>query len=313
MLPLNEILIRKARVLALASDYGDEYGVDQELFVESLRKASRYFQSICSTQLREPFVAFKEIDVDTTAQYYDLPTDVLANNFIYTIQFSPDGSAQNYDDLSRVFERDLLEYGNPEEYYLAGNKFYPQPTPNTSGGKLRIRYEQAIEDLDIRRGTIDSVADDGTYITLVLESSASGRIVAPDDDGITNIVGDFISVINDSSGTGTMIDSAIYVMDYDTSSKTITTSIPIATGTSCAAGHYIAFGRNANIRSSLPPLAESYFIEFLKVDIFEPLSDTDVVLANPKLASLISQIIEIYSTTATGKLHVPERRRDYGP
>lgn len=304
-IPRVDLLIADTRIASLQKDYGDEYGIQQDFFIVALNKANNVIQRYLVTEMAEPFAAYKDLTGVTDQVNYSLPTDIFIPNLVYTVNYS--GTGLERDLCEPLQKMDVREYGNgsgsPYKWLVDGNVLYLDQAP-VGGSLIRIRYERRLNKLDIRRGQVSTVTDTSSSVTvLTLDTASDDETNLPNAEYLTTV---------DAFGNVTCRNIAI--TSYDTTTGAVTLyggSHTYDTGENISAGDYVCIGNSASTHFQLPDCFEDYYIDFVKNEVYELLSEDEQQVSNPKLDRILAKCAELYSQMPSGHTPIPENRRYY--
>ncbi len=301
----NDLLIKKARRRTTNQDYGDDYGLEDELFIDALVAAQDELQQFLIDQQCEPFAVFKDIPVVPSQAEYEIPADAYVQNMIYDIYYSRDGTERGFNNEAPLAVSQFRRYddlGIPWEYYVNNNLFYPWPIP--TAGMWRMRYERALDKPDIRRGTITSATVSSGVLTAL-----SVDVLTVNGTPFSET--EYIS-INDSRGN--VLARNIQIIGYNETTGAFTfpgAGVALESGETVPVGAYVCKGARATTHMKLQPFCEAYFVKYLQEETLISQSSTDSSDTNPQLLRMLEKIAEAYNQTPGNKIRIPEMRGDY--
>ncbi len=296
-----DVLIKEARSFSLNSDYSDDSGIPQSFFISAAQNANVALNRAIVKEVPEVFADYIEINAVQDEDEYDQPTDIFAENMVYSIDYSADGNTASWYPLDKGAFREAQYSGEPEEYVLDNGKIFISPTPNSSSGIFRVRYEKRKDNLDIRRGKVES-------ITGTLPSPLT--IVLVDDSWLsTELAEPFEYVcINDAYGTILMRNVPIDSYDETTHTLTIVSGFESEDGETLPVGSYVTIGKDTTTHPKYSYMCKDYFLTYMQLAAMDIHSSTDSIETNPKLREVKEEIAEIYRHLPSGKTGIPERR-----
>lgn len=304
-IPRVDLLIKDSRIASLQKDYGEEYGIQDDFFLVALNKANQNIQRYLVTEMAEPFAAYQDIDLVAGQVAYDVPSDIFATNLIYDVRVSLTGLERDlYEPLEKMTYRQYGQTGNPCAYLVDGNIIYLDSAPQSSTGFIRVRYERRLNKLDIRRGTIDSVSTSATQLVAL-----SVDVSNDDEDALS--AAEYITLVTTYGG---VIVRNVQVTGYDTTTGNFTfPSAHTYTGDDTLAtnAQYVCIGNSSSTHFQLPDCFEDYYIDFIKNEVYELLSEEEQQVTNPKLDRILAKCAEIYAQMPSGHNPIPEIRRYY--
>jgi hypothetical protein len=291
----TDFLIRNARVLAQAEDWGPDYGVSDNYLVRQLNHAKIKLQRQLTITQSQPTIRYTEI-VANNSDNIPVPSDCFANNLVYSVEYSSTGNPEDYFELAVMYEHGDNRDRLPQYYMAEGDTIYFDS--KVASGKFRIGYEGTFDELDIRRGEIQAASG----YTLTLYSGVANHTDA-DDAFISSSLGDYACIL---SNKGVVVAANYTLSSYDTSTHIATfeedvSSIPV--------GSFLVIGFNATTHPKGPDLFGDYYEEYLRWEIEKARSSLDSNEANQKLATIMAEIVEIYDQLPSGRTLVPCLRR----
>ncbi len=301
MLKRVDFLLQDARVLASATDFGTNYGIQNDFLLIQLTNAKYELQKAITATQAECFAGYKEYTC-AGATSYSMPSDAFANNLLYMVEYSPTGLSTDYYELDLNYVRPPGKSGTPSYYMLDADIIYPDYAP--SSGKLRLRYEKTLYNLDIRRGVVSTYVAVGDNIQSITLYDAGNPV--PDD---TKLAAAEYVCISDRNGNMTIRN--VPVDSYDATYKRITvvSGWLADTGWSMPSPAYVTCGADTITHPQGPLMFEQYYVEYMRWEIEKSRGSMDAEDANKKLDSILASIVEIYDHLPAGRTLVPEIRR----
>jgi hypothetical protein len=240
-------------------------------------------------------------------QAYTIPDRVLLNKQIDQVEFSATGNLGDYVVLDKVstFNQDTNSSNYPVGYYRRGGQIFLTPIPSTSAGTLRVMYERTCDDLDKRRGTVQSVSGltSTTFTSLTVASDADES----SNPNLSTI--DYVCIV-DKDGVRKAYN--IPVGNYDTGTNVLTPAAGFVfalAGDTIVAGDFITFGKWRTTHSQLPDSCEMYLIHYAAEMMLHKDSSNDTAMQSEKLAALRKQILKSIASQ-TGELQrIPQFNR----
>lgn len=251
-------LISANETVSAANDIGDQeflqYANDGQDRMQSMISNSRNTAKI--------FVTEKIIAAVANQQEYDLADRLFFNKAIEQIEYSHDSSLSNYGVLQKLgfYNRSTDTSDYPRGYYRRRGKFYPVPIVNASSGSFRVMFERTLDDLDIRRGTVNTI----TNLNTTTRTFDSFTITGPDESAtpinLTNV--DYVCLC-DKDGAPKMYN--IPVGSYNSSTDTLTpvSGFAYQVGESITAGNYVTLHKYTVTHSALPDDCERYLVQYM--------------------------------------------------
>lgn len=282
-------LLEQARSQTVNDDFGEDDGIPQDVLLEYANEAQDHIQAVIINNFPSEFLAEKTINVQSGVEAYEIDDNVFANNRIKSVQYSCDGQAREFYNLDQRTIRDRVTDtdSHPSFYIRRGSTIYLNPIPTQSTAKIRVEYFRELDDLDLRRGKVDSQVNDGTNyqsITLVSgteDSTALGDLQA----------GDYVSVVDVS---GNLIKSKLLVDFYTSASRTITLTGSNAFDSSIQNGHYLVIGKYATTHGGLPKNVERYIVNYVAMKILQQDSSEDYQEQIRTLGAIEADIVDSF-------------------
>lgn len=300
-----DILIATARELAIAKSYSDSHGLQQDFFIAAAQNAILALQRLVLNEVAEVFCAWQEDSIVANQESYSAPSDIFARHMIHQLQYSPDGTAQNYYDLDLGDSRQPFQNGAPEEYFVDGLYTYLWPIPPSAGAKIRRRYEQRLSQVDVPRAVVASTT--GTppaYATIVLAVSPTpdAKFAAGPYQYVTAV-----------DRNGVIKCKAIAVDSYNSGTRTLTmvSGWTGVAGETVSAGDRICFGAQSTTHPALDDCCEDFLVQYMSRAAEQGRSSLDLNAKESDLRKLTESIVEVYAQHPAGKKRIPEHRNEW--
>lgn len=271
------------------SDVTSTSGVQNNEILRYLSSGQAYIQSQILRQVGQTnfFNSSQDISIVNGTKEYTLSGNVYYKQKVKRVRYSSSGLARDYRDLKYlVSERwtEDAEISTPSAYSVGNNTIILDSVPSSSAGSLRVVYVASLDRPEIRRGKIQSVANDGTnYTSIVLEDDSD-----LDGTNIARYLGDYLCV---NSVLGVVNYYNAQISAYDAGTRTITLTNSLMSAGTIAAGAYITLGRYSTTHSKLPDECEHYLMEFADWKLKKGDSSSDSVEANQEMVMLMDDII----------------------
>lgn len=296
----NEIeLIRQRAKVLIPNEINPETGLPRDLILSFMTDADLALQGLIMDNCPNQTIFHKqhEFNIIANQRNYDLPADVFATGDIDRVEYTWDGSAKYYKTICPLEPSNFENYPNyrVEGYQIVGNEIWIDPMPQTSQGRIRITYNKQTEKLDVRRGTIASATNDGTYyLTITL---ADDDIL--DDAQFANY--EYICVNNKH---GDEVHYNIEYSSYDSTTRVFTlpaATVLMATGT-IVAGQFVTLDKYSTTHSRFPRFCDEYRKLYSVIRILEVNSNVDVQALTGSLDSLEERIVSAFQR----RQHTPQ-------
>lgn len=254
-----DILQRDARLQAGAKLYTATAGVRMSEVVRFANEAQQGILNKIIQTKNSLFTRQTEIDITNGTASYPVPGTI--PNVVHTganiigVKYSFNGDARNYYSLDfRASREEVSVSAYPTGYFIRDGQIVLTPIPAQTGAKIRVDYQYAIPDVDIRRGLIS--AHGLTSITL----TANSTLLQETEEDLTNGLVDYISVVDKD---GAVIANSIPVTSYDASTNIITCTLTSAQNSAVTNGsNWVVFGKYSTTNSMLPDICERYITHY---------------------------------------------------
>jgi hypothetical protein len=280
-------------------------GMSTELFLDSLNDAQDHLQALLLDNDTSLFIQEDIIPIVAGTNAYTPTKKIFGNVDFISVHYNPNNNTTDFGGPMRK--------GNPRD--VSGTTGYPSywipkngqvclyPTPNVSGGKLKVLYHFELDDLDIRRGKINATPSGAA---IVLATSP-----VPDEYAITN--GDYICVCN---RWGEVLLRNGLVSSYNSGSRTIALAANVSTylvspyALADLSGAFVTVGSNTTTQSGLPDVCERYLRVFAqKRTLTEDESNTSAE-EDLELKTIEASILMSYSDENRDVEDIPELDSD---
>lgn len=300
-----DFLLTEIRRLARNENYSATEGIIDEQLLRYLNDAQVYLQASLSNtnQTNKLFSSQKEISIIAGQEAYSVPGRLAMNKEFQLVEFSYDGNSNNYRPITKLqlFNRDTYQSDIASGYYIRNGNICLVPVPNTSSGRLRVLFEGTFDNLDKRRGTVQSVAGlTTTSFTSLTVASDADETSSPN---LSNI--DYIC-INDSDGNVKAYN--IPVSSYVTATNVLTpaASFVFQSGETIAANDFITFGKYSTTHSKLFDECEPFLIHYVVEQILHADSSEDVVKQSAFLKRMLDSLIDACKSQTAEIQYIPQ-------
>lgn len=266
---------------------------------------------IASTKTLEKLFA-KEVLISVVAnqESYAITDRLFMNRSIDMVEFSASGQLGDYVLLDKIeiYNRDTNTTNYPVGYSRRGGRIYLTPIPSISSGTLRVTFNGALDDLDIRRAGISTVTglSSTTFTSITLDSTANSfESTTPNWSTI-----DYICIVDKDGArkarnipwgnynTGTNVFTPLAGYTFITgASETITTS------------DFCVFGKYRSTHSGLPDEWERYLIHYAVESILHKDSSDDVVMQSEKLQKMEQDLLDAMVAQTAEIQRIPQLNR----
>lgn len=303
--------IKLARKEAYSKDPTTTKGVAHNTILEYINDGQDILQSLISSAYAKFNIKEDTQNCVVNQENYSV-TDgrVFLNNRFVSVELSCSGNLVDYIPLRKAgfLERDT-DSGLPGKYIRRDAEILLNPIPDSATYKIRVNFEEELDDLDIRRGKITSVAGTGTSGDPITSITLAASNPTPDgtDTTLTDVdAGDYICVVDLD---GNRIARNIPVTAYNTGSRILTvTNFELATNdTLPAANHYITWGKYTSTHSGLPDRCDNYLVLYTAWRILSHKKSTQFSEAlRRRVAVSEKEIIDAYTSKGQELVLIPE-------
>lgn len=260
-------------------------GLSQEELLQYMNDAQDFLQAEISNRYVNLFDTDYEVSIVANQEAYALPANAYSSGKIAYVEYSETGQVRDYLKVELMSPQ--KRYSSPcagiYGYWIRGNSLMLIPPQQAAVGKLRITYEKDLDNLDLRRGKVESMVYNGS----VLE-----RIVLAEDDILdeTALGNDHWFCFSDRDG---LVKDYNVEGTYDSALNSIAVSL---TAPSLAIGDYVTVGKYSATHCPLPRNCERFFIEYCS----QAMMDRDNVklspAANARIQTIVSSLLETFSS-----------------
>lgn len=268
-----------------------EVGIVTNDFLRYINFAQEKCQAVAISFKSTKFNTVKEISLVSGTQEYAIPDRVYLDEHILNMEYSNSGLARDYYEIREkalTYRND--QPGTPYYYIRKGASFLLCPIYNSSGAKVRVTYDRAVDTLDLRRGTIASHTASSSALT-ALALSTTG------DDTDAMALAQYLCV-NDAFGNVTMYN--IPITGYDSTTGVVTIkdgSFTFTDGETIADGSYVTIGQYTTTHCKLNALCERYLAQYGEYKIFRRDSSSDQQEAKNDMKETLKEIALSYQET----------------
>jgi hypothetical protein len=277
-------LITEARLATDNEEFSDTQGISQQEFLRYLNEAQDFLQAEISNR----FVPLSDKDyvvsVVANQEEYPLPTNCFGHGRVKRVEYSETSQERDYYKIPvyGAQARDSYPGCYVDGYWVRNNSIMLCPPLQSSIGSLRVSYEVELDNMDLRRGTIESLVYAGTVLT--------GIVMADDDylDEITLGANHWFCV---SDRDGVVKE---YNLEGSYASDTNTLTCSLATS-GIAVGHYVTVGKYSATHSSLPRNCERFLIEYTAQSVADRDNVTLSAQANSRIQSIVKSLLDTFA------------------
>ena len=272
-------------------DFSDEIGLTEEEIIKFINHAQYRLHAKIIAQHPTVFTEVDTQNIVGNQEAYSLPFKTHLKNRIVTVEYSHDGSTDNYVPLrpDKLYNRDSGSNGHPDRYIRKNGEILLLPIPETSTGSLRITYIRRPLAIDKRRYLISDAtpaltAGDTWDVTAVnstsiddVEIGKHNRVTIVDAYG--NVKASNVLISSASVGSGVVLDS----------------SYASVSGETVAQNNYIVPGDFTSTHLEFTPEVERYIHAYVEWKILKRDSSMDSSEAVQELINMEQEIVDSYA------------------
>jgi len=302
MLRRTDLLITQVRKQSENTDFSDTTGIGDDEVIQYLNDAQHRLQTVILAQHPAVFLTESVQNTEARKETYDLPSDAYIGNKVTNVEYSSTGNELNYYPLrlGNLKNRASGRYGAPMLYIRQSGKLLLVPTPDSNHAKLRITYVKRIDQIDIRRGIISSVATSGTTITSLI-----GDLSATTYLDLTALGQAEYICIADNYGVIKMRNLPITAINSTTGAITISPTFNFLSTESIAANDYIITGKDTSTHSELERNCERYLLAYASYRLMRRDSSADAPEENNELIAMEREIAAAYAEVTDDVIEIP--------
>ncbi len=298
-----ERLIEQVRRQTENEDFSSTTGISTDEFIDYFNDAQHRLQSVITAT--HPKVFTKEIIIDAIAnqESYSLPVDSFMDNMVTNVEYSTTGDNQDYYllDNSYLKNRDTTFSGFPVHYIRVAGKIMLNPAPS-SAGKIRLWYVKRIDELDLRRGKVNTaIVDSGTNTITTLGFDPAGT-PALDTESLNKH--NYICIA-DKDGVVKMANIPFDSIDSATGVVTVSAGFTFEDGETLSAGDYVVGGQDTTTHSELPRMCERYLKAYVAWKILKRDSSIDYSEQQAELLSMEQDVVNSYADIMDDVAFIP--------
>lgn len=292
-----DTIIDEVREATENEEFNSNLGLSEEEFIRFANEAVNRLHGKIVSQHSAVFLTEEEQNLTNDTQAYAIPRKAYNNNAIAQVEYSFDGTTDNYYPLKPTNLRNRIpsSNGDPDFYIRRSKQILLVPTPDSSSGKIRVTYVRKPKRLDKRRGQVKAVTlDSGTSTITNLEINyVNGATVDSgelDKRTRLTIVDKYGNIKMDNILLSTRTTSA----SYD-AALTIDSSFTYESGETIAVGDYVLSGEYATTHldeEDFDQALEDYIREYMRLRVLQRDSSIDTQEALATLSAIESQIID---------------------
>lgn len=236
------------------------------------------------------FGAFETKQITSRSTTYPIPETALYGNRVIRLDYSLIDDPKRYYRLKKK-DSQKIEYseGDPVSYYIIGSNIVVEPAP--SAGFYRFLIQRRADQMDVRRGTVESVAVVGTHLEIVLVEDSLLNSVNVAELGSAQYV-----CFCDFEGTVSVRN--VPVLSYSSADRKIVTRDGYTADPGIAVGDYVTIGKYTTTHSELPSECLDYAFEYAMYRILNHQSDADKIESIPILQTLKATALEGWAENA---------------
>jgi len=298
-------LIEDARDSSENDDFTSETGIQDREFIRYLNEGQQRLHNKITQQHPRVFEKDVTYTLSRAQETVTLPDDIHVKNMVTQVEYSYNGSEENYYVLNATSMRNRQSgiQGTPSHYFVRNNKVFLSPEPNDSSASLRVSYVRRVNNLGKRMAQVDAV----TLLTDTISSlTVDVNSVGVDSTSLERA--DEYFTIVDSQGNIKMNDIKFDSIDTSTGVVTINSSFTFDSGETIASGDWLISNRSgsSHIDTNLTDMAERYIEQFCIYKILKRDSSVDSQEAMEELGLLEVEIVDSYKEIPNDVTQIPQ-------
>lgn len=304
-----DTIIDEVREATENEEFTTSIGLSEEEFIRFFNEAINRLHGRIVSNHPAVFLTEEETSVTSGTQSYSVPRKAFNNNMLAQVEFSFDGTSDNYYPLrpTSLRNRNPNADGDPDFYIRRGGSVLLVPTPDSSSGKIRFTYVRKPKRLDKRRGLVKAVTTSGSAITNLEVNYVNGAAV---DSGELSkrtrltIVDKYGNIKMDNILLSAIASSA----SYD-ATLTIDSSFTFESGETITVGDYVVSGEYTTTHldpDDFDQPLEDYIREFARLRVLQRDSSVDTQEAFATLSEMEDQIIKNFKELSDDIHDIPE-------
>lgn len=252
-----DTLIYLARIRTKNTDYSDDNGIPQELFVEVGNEAQEHLQTAISNINSQLFIESEDVTIVAGQEAYEVTDRVFLGGKIIKVDYSSSGYDIDLYPLRRMNALDRRgTRGVPRGYLVQNNKILLNCIPDGAYGKIRITYIRQLDRIEISRGTVNGTPSGSTIATTGMDTTS----LPVSASNVTHICV--------SNKYGEVLLRNAEVASWLSPNFTLVGSVAsyLVGGAVAAdlAGGHITFGKYTTTFSKLPDACERYLLLYMQ-------------------------------------------------
>lgn len=298
---LLDYIIDDVRESTENQDFSDTNGIQESEFVRFINNAQYRLQNLIVNQHPKVFTAEYVVNITSNTEEYTLPDMTFLGNKVTQVEYSPTTSDRDYYPLrpASLYNRNYNLEGDPDYYIRRNGKILLLPTPNNSGGKLRISYVKKVPKVDLRRGLVSAVTLGANSITSLTIDTTDVTTDATEIAKWTRMC------VVDEEGNINMRNIKFTSYDSSTGVFTIDSSFTFDSGETIEVGNWIVMGPYSSSFLELPDEVERYIIDYASAYILHRDSSSDLNAQLLSLKDMESDIINSYAEIDDDIIEIP--------
>lgn len=276
-------------------------GVSELEYVQYYNEGQNKLQSRIIKEHTRAFVTESTINLVAGQEEYDLPVDLYTGTRLKRVEYRYDAGSNNYYRLSPqtyMSRYTGTEASIPGWYICKDNTILVNPIPSQSiSAGLRVVYNKALRELDVRRGVISAIAKTGTTLnTITIDLTPTlGK-----DDVTVDFAADILNKLDHICVVdkwGDAVLEGIPIDSYNSSTGVITVSSGFTTSLTSGSfvDQYVVGGHYTTTHSELPNMAETYLILYCNYKILRrDAASIELVAQQQELAEAEQDVIDLF-------------------
>ena len=305
-----ELLLDRVRRYTGTQVYADsatgsaQLGVQTQMMIDLFNEAQHSLHGLVFTSAPMVFLKTKTLSTTSNQEEYNIPSDAFLGRNLFNVEYRRNTSDFYYPLQKKDPKlRNELMHGDPIWYIQLNKKIYINPVPQvavTDG--IRLTYEFALPELDIRRGKITAIGGTSTNPTSITCTGTTALDLAFAGSASP----DYITVV---SADGDIKMANISVSAYNSTTKVLTVSVSAEDGESIAVNDYVCLGNRSTNVTQLPEFCELYLTKYVEHAIMELTGHPSAMAAMTQLQAIAELLMQTFAEYNSDITEIPMHDR----
>jgi hypothetical protein len=273
-------------------------GISSEMFLQFLNDAQMHLCSSILGVFPSLFIEEEIIPIVGGQEEYEVDDNVFGSSKLVCVEYRSSTNATWEKIPITNFAQRNSSSGEPRKYILKGGKILLNPVPNTTSGDIRVIYYRQPDNLDFRRGVVDSVLGvSGAYTGLIVDHEAA------DYDPFALAAAEYICIC-DAFGENLTYNIPITSFNTGTYTLTFAENLTIADA-AVLLGGYITVGKYSTTHPKLPDICERYLLTFCQKRIMTLDESSSSTKEDAELSTMLLDILNSFAEETGDVEYIP--------